>query len=87
VVETVVGLGGAGGLLAAFGYLLMANRADRRDYRQAADQEEARAERAEQRVRDIRAKLEEQRTARYACEEAAAGLRAELAALRRDGGR
>jgi multidrug resistance efflux pump len=87
VVETVVGLGGAGGLLAAFGYLLMANRGDRRDYRQAVDQEEARAERAEQRVRDIRAKLEEQRTARYACEEAAAGLRAELAALRRDGGR
>lgn len=85
-------IAGGGGILAAavtiIGYLLASNRADRTQYEAAIDRAEARADAAEQRVREERQVAEAARDARYRCEEQVAELRAELAALRRrDGAR
>lgn len=79
-----VSAGGAGMLVAVIVYLLNANRLDRKQYEDAIDRAEQRADAAEQRTRDVRAVAEEARQARYAAEEAASVLRAQLAALRRN---
>lgn len=81
-----VGAGGATVLALVVGYLLNANRQDRRDYREAVDRAEARADAAEERARGRLAQVEEQRRARYAAEEEAARLRGEQAG-RSGGGR
>jgi hypothetical protein len=83
VVETVVGLSGAGGLLGAFVYLLAANRQDRRDYREAIRAAEARADAAEERTRLARSTADEARAARHACEDTCTALRSQIAAMER----
>lgn len=82
MVETVAGLTGAGGLLAGFVYLLVANRHDRRDYREAIAKAEARADAAEERTRAMRDVVETERGLRHAAENIAAVLQAEDAIRR-----
>lgn len=83
----LVSAGGAGVLALVVVYLLASNRQDRQQYEQAIDRAETRAntraDAAEERARAARELAEEARKARYGCEEAAAAMRAELAALRR----
>lgn len=83
MVETIVGIGGAGGLLAAFVYLLASNRHDRQDYRKAIAEAEARADAAEERTKAERATADEARAARHACEDTCVALRGQVAALLR----
>lgn len=66
-------------------YLLASNRQDRRQYEEAVDRAEKRADAAEERTRAAREVAEEARRARYVAEEAVAALKAELAARQRDG--
>lgn len=90
------GLGafGVGGLLVmVVGYLLNANRADRREYQEAIDRAEKRADdaerrsyAAEQRAEGLQQALDEARRARRAAEDRLALLERELARYRQDGG-
>lgn len=90
------GLGavGVGGLLVmVVGYLLNANRADRKEYQEAIDRAERRADEAarrtyaaEQRAEALQRAVDEARMARRAAEDRLAMLERELARYRPDGG-
>ena len=74
-------------------YLLSSNRADRKEYQEAIDRAEARADRAEQRAREAAAReqgtqtaLDEARGGRRTAEDRAAELAREMARYRPDPG-
>lgn len=84
-IAAYVSAGGAGMLAFGFAYLLVSNRQDRRhyeqairrdrlQYEQAIDRAEARADAAEQRAREERARTEEARRARYDAEDKLAAV-------------
>jgi chromosome segregation ATPase len=74
-VAAIVSAGGGGALLAGFVYVLYALRQDRKDYQDAIDRAEARADAAEQRTREAYARLDEARKARHAAEDELQRLR------------
>lgn len=84
---TLVSAGGGLGLLAVvIGYLLNSNRADRREYQEAVDRAERRADEADARVRAAEGRTEalqqavdESRAGRRAAEDRAALAERELA--------
>lgn len=83
------GLGavGAGGLLVlVILYLLNANRVDRREYQEAIDKAEARADKAETRAEALQLALDEARSARRTAEDKAHLAERELARYRGDPG-
>ncbi|MGI5213042.1 hypothetical protein [Plantactinospora sp. CA-290183] len=90
-----VGAFGVGGLLVmVVGYLLNANRADRKEYQEAIDKAEKRADEAarrtdaaEQRAEGLQQAVDEARSARRATEDRLAILERELARHRSDGPR
>lgn len=62
--------GVAGALVLVIAYLLKANASDRRDYQEAVDRAERRADEAAVRLQAANAALDEQRTARRLAEDA-----------------
>lgn len=77
--------GGVGAFVAVIAYLLGSNRADRREYQEAIDKAEARADKADARAEGIQQALDEARTARRAAEDRADLMAREVARYRPDG--
>jgi hypothetical protein len=78
--------GGAGAFVAVIVYLLGSNRQDRREYQEAIDKAEARADKADARSEGIQQALDEARSARRVAEDRAALAEREAARWRPDGG-
>jgi uncharacterized membrane protein len=76
---------GLGAFVAVIVYLLSSNRQDRREYQDAIDKAEARADKAEAREQSTQETLDEARAARRSAEDRAAALGRELARYRPDG--
>lgn len=78
-VATLVTAGGGLGILAfVIGYLLNANRVDRKDYGEAIDRHEKRADKAEVRAEALQQAVDEARAARRAAEDHADELARQL---------
>lgn len=77
-VATLAGAGGLGILALVVGYLLNANRLDRKEYGEAIDKTEKRADKAEARAEALQQSVDDARTARRAAEDKADLLAREL---------
>lgn len=82
----LAGVGVGGLLVMVVAYLLNANRVDRREYQEAVDRAEGRADKADARAEGLQAALDEARAARRVAEDRADQLARELARCRADAG-
>jgi hypothetical protein len=78
--------GGVGAFVAVIVYLLGSNRQDRREYQEAIDKAEARADAASARAEGIQQALDEARSSRRAAEDRAALAERQLGRYRPDPG-
>lgn len=79
--------GGLGAVVMVILYLLSSNRQDRKEYQEAIDKAEARADRADARAGGLEAALDEARARRRTAEDQRDEAKRELARYRPDPGR